>query len=191
MDVRVVVLGAGSWGTTVAHLAAHNTPTTLWARRPDVAEEINTHHTNSRYLPGFALHPRLEATADLAAAVGQADVLVMGVPSSGFRETLEEVRRAPAPLGAGGQPGQGPRAGHQLRMTQVIQEVLPGHPYGVLTGPNLAKEILAGHAAAAVIAMSRRDRGRPPPGPVRHRRSSASTRTTTSSAASWAARSRT
>ena len=40
MDVRVVVLGAGSWGTTVAHLAAHNTPTTLWARRTDVAEEI-------------------------------------------------------------------------------------------------------------------------------------------------------
>ncbi|HET9542109.1 MAG TPA: hypothetical protein VFP02_03445, partial [Acidimicrobiales bacterium] len=56
MDVRVVVLGAGSWGTTVAHLAAHNTPTTLWARRADVAEEINTSHTNSRYLADFTLH---------------------------------------------------------------------------------------------------------------------------------------
>jgi glycerol-3-phosphate dehydrogenase (NAD(P)+) len=154
MDVRVVVLGAGSWGTTVAHLAAHNTPTTLWARRPDVAEEINTHHTNSRYLPDFTLHERLEGTADLAAAVGQADVLVMGVPSSGFRETLEEVRLYLRPWVPVVSLAKGLEQGTKLRMTQVIQEEIPGHPCGVLTGPNLAKEILAGHAAAAVIAMS-------------------------------------
>jgi glycerol-3-phosphate dehydrogenase (NAD(P)+) len=154
MDVRVVVLGAGSWGTTVAHLAAHNTPTTLWARRPDVAEEINTHHTNSRYLPDFTLHERLEGTADLAAAVGQADVLVMGVPSSGFRETLEEVRQHLRPWVPVVSLAKGLEQGTKLRMTEVINEMVPGHPYGVLTGPNLAKEILAGHAAAAVIAMS-------------------------------------
>ena len=154
MDVRVVVLGAGSWGTTVAHLAAHNTPTTLWARRPEVAEEINTHHTNRRYLPDFALHLRLEASADLAAAVGQADVLVMGVPSSGFRETLEEVRLYLRPWVPVVSLAKGLEQGTKLRMTQVIQEEIPGHPCGVLTGPNLAKEILAGHAAAAVIAMS-------------------------------------
>ena len=154
MDVRVVVLGAGSWGTTVAHLAAHNTPTTLWARRPDVAEEINAHHTNSRYLPDFALHERLEATPDLAAAVAQADVLVMGVPSSGFRETLKEVAQHLRPWVPVVSLAKGLEQGTKLRMTQVIQEELPGHPYGVLTGPNLAKEILAGHAAAAVVAMS-------------------------------------
>jgi len=154
MDVRVVVLGAGSWGTTVAHLAAHNTPTTLWARRPDVADEINAHHTNSRYLPDFALHERLEATPDLAEAVAMADVLVMGVPSSGFRETLKEVAEHLRPWVPVVSLAKGLEQGTKLRMTQVIQEELPGHPYGVLTGPNLAKEILAGHAAAAVVAMS-------------------------------------
>lgn len=154
MDVRVVVLGAGSWGTTVAHLAAHNTPTILWARRPEVAEEITTRHTNERYLPGYELHPALQSTHDLAAAVSQADVLVMGVPSSGFRATLDEVRQHLRPWVPIVSLAKGLEQGSKLRMTEVINEVIPGHPYGVLTGPNLAKEILAGQAAAAVIAMS-------------------------------------
>jgi glycerol-3-phosphate dehydrogenase (NAD(P)+) len=154
MDVRVVVLGAGSWGTTVAHLAAHNTPTTLWARRSDVAEEINTKHTNTRYLPDFTLHEGLVATDDLSAAVGCADVLVMGVPSSGFRETLHDVEKHLRPWVPVVSLAKGLEQGTHLRMTQVIQEELPGHPYGVLTGPNLAKEILSEYAAAAVIAMS-------------------------------------
>jgi glycerol-3-phosphate dehydrogenase (NAD(P)+) len=149
-----VVLGAGSWGTTVAHLAARNTPTTLWARRADVAEEVATRHTNERYLPGFELHPRLGATADLAEAVGVSDVLVMGVPSQGFRGTLEQVRPHLRPWVPIVSLAKGFEQGTKLRMTQVIAEVIPGHPYGVLTGPNLAKEILAGNAAAAVIAMS-------------------------------------
>lgn len=154
MNIRVSVIGAGSWGTTVAHLAAHNVPTVVWARSPDVAAEINEHHRNSRYLEGYALHESLRATDDLAAAVGAADVVVMGVPSHGFRSTLEEIRphlRAWVPVLS---LSKGLEQGTRLRMTQVIDEVLPGHPYGVLTGPNLAKEILAGDAAATVIAMS-------------------------------------
>jgi glycerol-3-phosphate dehydrogenase (NAD(P)+) len=154
MDVRVVVLGAGSWGTTVAHLAAHNTPTVLWARDPEVAREIQEEHRNSRYLPDYELHEKLQATDDLAEAVRQADVLVMGVPSSGFRQTLEEVRNHLRPWVPVVSLAKGLEVGTKLRMTQVVQEVLPGHPYGVMTGPNLAKEILAGHAAAAVVAMS-------------------------------------
>ena len=154
MDVRVVVLGAGSWGTTVAHLAAHNTPTLLWARDPEVAREIDQEHRNSRYLPDYTLHEKLQATDDLAEAVRQADVLVMGVPSAGFRQTLEEVRNHLRPWVPVVSLAKGLEEGSLLRMTEIIQEVIPGHPYGVLTGPNLAKEILAGHAAAAVVAMS-------------------------------------
>jgi glycerol-3-phosphate dehydrogenase (NAD(P)+) len=148
------VIGAGSWGTTVAHLLAHNVATVLWARDPDVAIEIDTKHTNSRYLNGYALHPDLRATADLAEAVETADMIVMGVPSHGFRETLEAARehvRAWVPVIS---LAKGLEQGSNKRMTEVINEVLPGHPYGVLTGPNLAKEILAGDAAAAVLAMS-------------------------------------
>lgn len=154
MRIHVAVIGAGSWGTTVAHLAAHNVPTTLWARDAAVAEEINEKHTNARYLAGYDLYPDLTATSDLRDAVANADVLVMGIPSHGFRDTLKQCAehiRAWVPVIS---LTKGLEQGSRLRMTQVIQEVLPGHPYGLLTGPNLAKEILAGDAAASVIAMS-------------------------------------
>ena len=154
MDIRVTVLGAGSWGTTIAHLCAHNTPTTLWARDPSVAEAINETRRNTRYLPQFDLHEGLTATGDLDEAVSVADVLVMGVPSVVFRQTLEEAApylRAWVPVVS---LTKGLESPSLLRMTEVVQQVLPGHPYGVLTGPNLAKEILSGAAAATVIAMS-------------------------------------
>ncbi len=154
MRIRVAVIGAGSWGTTVAHLAAHNAPTVLWARDPDVAREIDAEHVNGRYLAGYALHPDLRATSDIAEAVSGADVVVMGVPSHGFRSTLEDVRAHLRPWVPVVSLAKGLEQGSRKRMTEVIAEVLPGHPYGVLTGPNLAKEILAGDAAATVLAMS-------------------------------------
>jgi glycerol-3-phosphate dehydrogenase (NAD(P)+) len=154
MRIRVAVIGAGSWGTTVAHLAAHNAATVLWARSDSVADEINREHVNSRYLAGFTLAPALVATADLADAVGHADVLVMAVPSHGFRTTLEAVAEHLRPWVPVVSLTKGFEQGTRLRMTQVVGEVLPGHPVGVLTGPNLAKEILAGHVAASVIAMT-------------------------------------
>jgi glycerol-3-phosphate dehydrogenase (NAD(P)+) len=154
MRIRAAVIGAGSWGTTVGHLLAHNVETMLWARDPGVAEDINERHTNSRYLAGYDLHPSLRATEDLGEAVRRADVLVMGVPSHGFRSTLEAAAddvRAWVPVIS---LAKGLEQGTNKRMTEVINEVVPGHPYGVLTGPNLAKEILAGDAAATVLAMS-------------------------------------
>lgn len=154
MDLCVAVIGAGSWGTTVAHLTAENTSTVLWARRSEVADEIDDGHMNNAYLPGYELSPDLRATDSLAQAVGQADVVVMGVPSHCFRATLEEVAshaRAWVPVVS---LVKGLEQDSNLRMTEVIQAVMPGHPYGVLTGPNLAKEILAGGAAASVLAMS-------------------------------------
>jgi glycerol-3-phosphate dehydrogenase (NAD(P)+) len=156
MRLNVVVVGGGSWGTTVAHLVAHNAPTVLWARREDTAAEINDKHSNEQYLPGYELHGDLTATSDLAGAVASADVLVMGVPSHAFRATLLEIKphlRAWVPVVS---LSKGLEQDTQFRMTEVIQSVLPGHPYGVLTGPNLAKEILAGYAAASVVAMSER-----------------------------------
>jgi glycerol-3-phosphate dehydrogenase (NAD(P)+) len=154
MEICAAVIGAGSWGTTVAHLLAHNTSTVLWARDPEVAAGVSERHVNSRYLAGFDLHPNLRATASFEEAVRQADVLVMGVPSHGFRSTLEAVSlhlRAWVPVVS---LTKGLEQGSRLRMTEVVNDVLPGHPYGVLTGPNLAKEILAGDAAATVLAMS-------------------------------------
>ena len=154
MDMRVAVVGAGSWGTTVAHLAARNVPTIIHSRRADVADAINQQHENPRYLPGLELNPSLMASTDLATVVGSADVLVMGVPSHGFRETLQDLRPDLRPWVPVVSLAKGLERETSKRMTEVVEEELPGHPAGVLTGPNLAKEILAGHAAAAVVAFT-------------------------------------
>lgn len=152
--MRVVVLGGGSWGTTVAHLAAHNTPSLVWCRDGELAADITQRRQNTRYLPGFDLHPRLGATSDLAAAVSAADLLVVGVPSHAFRPTLQQVVDHLRPWVPVVSITKGLEQGTTLRMTQVVNEVLPGHPAGALTGPNLAKEVLEGEPAASVVAMT-------------------------------------
>jgi glycerol-3-phosphate dehydrogenase (NAD(P)+) len=153
MPIRVAVIGGGSWGTTVAHLCAKNTPTTLWSRREDVAVEVRDHHRNSAYLGGFDLTPSLHATSSLEEAVCTADVLVMGVPSHGMRSTAQDLAGYLRPWVPIVSLSKGLEQGTRLRMTEVLRQELPGHPCGVLTGPNLAKEILAGGAAASVVAM--------------------------------------
>lgn len=153
MNLKVGLLGGGSWGTTVASLVARNAPITLWARDSKIVEEINTHHTNKKYLPDAVLPQKLKATNDLAKLVSSVDVLIIGVPSSGFRGVLDEVKphlRAWVPVIS---LTKGLELDTQMRMTEIINEKLPGHPSGVLSGPNLAREIMAGQAAASVIAM--------------------------------------
>ena len=152
--MRVTVLGGGSWGTTVASLAAHNTETLLWCRDEATVEDINTRHVNSRYLEGYELHPGLKATGDLEQAVRNADLLVMGIPSHSYRETLAIAAPFLRPWVPVLSLTKGLEQGTRLRMSQVTNEILPGHPAGALTGPNLAKEILAGGAAASVVAMA-------------------------------------
>jgi len=150
--MRITVLGGGSWGTTVASLVAARNRTTLWARNPETAAEINEHHTNHCYLPGFTLPAKLRATSDLEKAVSSAEVLIVGVPSHAFRSTLELSKKVVHPWIPVISLSKGLEQGSLLRMTQVIKEVLPGHPAATLTGPNIAKEIMAGQAAASVIA---------------------------------------
>ena len=151
--MKIAVIGAGSWGTAVAALACHNEPTTLWARRSDLADEINTAHTNSSYLADRVLPEALTSTASLAEAGEGADLVVMGVPSHGFRAVLRDL----APHVAGGVPvlslTKGVEQESLKRMTEVIADELPGHPAGVLSGPNLAKEVLDGFPAATVVAL--------------------------------------
>jgi glycerol-3-phosphate dehydrogenase (NAD(P)+) len=137
----------------VASLTARNAPTMLWARRSEIAEEIERDHVNSAYLGDELLDPELRATSSLEEAVSQADVLVMAVPSHGFRKVLEQAAPHVRPWIPIVSLTKGLEQDTLQRMTQVIGEVLPGHPAGVLAGPNLAKEVLGGYAAAAVIAM--------------------------------------
>jgi glycerol-3-phosphate dehydrogenase (NAD(P)+) len=150
--MRVAVLGAGSWGTTMASLIAPRHPTVLWARSPEIAEAVHVDHTNSAYLPSFSLPPELSATADLEEAVSSADLLVVGVPTAGFRTVLEDTAPFIRPWIPVVSLSKGLESDTLLRMTEVIKQVLPGHPAAALTGPNIAREIMAGKAAAAVVA---------------------------------------
>lgn len=153
-QLRVGLLGGGSWGTTVASLTARNAENvTIWARRSETVTEINTQHTNERYLPGAKLHPNLKATDSIRDAVKDADVIVMGIPSQQSRSVLELAKPHIRPWVPIVSLAKGLERGTRLRMSQVIEEVIPGHPVGVLTGPNLAREIMGGQAAAAVISM--------------------------------------
>lgn len=154
--MRIAVVGAGSWGTTVAALAARNNPTVLWARRPELAEAINSAQENPDYLPGHRLPYGLRATDSLGDCVKGAEAVVMGVPSHGYRRVLEEL----LPLVDHTTPllslTKGIEQGTAKRMTEIIAEMAPGHDQarvGVLTGPNLSSEVIAGQPAATVIAM--------------------------------------
>jgi glycerol-3-phosphate dehydrogenase (NAD(P)+) len=150
----VCVVGAGSWGTTVASLVAHNADTTLWARRDDLVDEINSRHTNSAYLPSATLPDTLRASSDLDALIAVADVVAMAVPSQGFRDVAARVANSIGATTPVVSLSKGLERSTLMRMSQVLEESMPGRPVAVLSGPNLAREILAGQPAASVIACA-------------------------------------
>lgn len=152
MGGKLVVVGAGSWGTALASLAAPQCETTIWARSLKTADEIAVEHTNERYLSDIKLSPQLASTSDLAAALRGADAVLMAVPSHGTRAVLELA----SPHIVEGTPvfslSKGIEADTMMRMSQVISDVLPQAVSGVLTGPNLAREVALGEPAACIIA---------------------------------------
>jgi glycerol-3-phosphate dehydrogenase (NAD(P)+) len=149
---QVAVLGAGSWGTTLASIVSRTTPCVLWARSPGIAQEINTSHA-SGYLPGFILPGRVYATSSLEEAVSNADVVVSAVPTQAVRGVLCEVAPMLRPWIPVVSVSKGLEEHSRMRVTEIVAEVLPGHPAGVLAGPNIAVEVMAGYAAAATLAM--------------------------------------
>ena len=136
-------------------MSAATAETRLWSRRADLADAINATGINDPYLPGIPLPPGLRSTSDVAEAVDGADVVIMAVPSHGFRTVIETIRPSiPVDIPIVSLT-KGIETGTLLRMTQIVVEVLQADPdrVGVLTGPNLAREIALGQPAAAVIAM--------------------------------------
>ncbi len=154
---RVAVIGAGSWGTAAARLAAAHAEVHLWAREPEVADAVTNQGENTVFLPGFPIPDTLTCTNDLPKALEDAQAVVMAVPSHGFRAVIA----AAAPHIPKGAPVVSLTKGIEQktlkRMTEIVVEET-GHAsdlVGVLTGPNLAVEVAAGQPAATVIAMRR------------------------------------
>ena len=155
--MRAAVMGAGSWGTTFAQvLCDAGTPAVLWARRAELAGQINATRENPAYLPGITLPDALRATADPAEALDGADLVVLAVPAQSLRDNLA----AWAPLLP---PGallvslmKGIERGTCNRMSEVIGQVAgaPADRIAVLSGPNLAGEIARREHAATVVACT-------------------------------------
>ena len=150
----MAVVGAGSWGTTVANAVAKNQSTMLWARRNELADQIATRHQNSDYLPGINLVESLKCSSQLRDVVANASIVMMAVPSNGFRDVATQVAKyidAQVPIVS---LAKGLERDSLKRMSEVVRELMPQNVVAVLTGPNLAHEIMAGQPGATVVACS-------------------------------------
>lgn len=155
MSGKVAVLGAGSWGTAFSIvLADGGNDVALWARREEAAEAINQRRENSDYLPGIELPPSLSATHDPAAALADADVVVLGIPSQSLRANLPDFLPHVRPDAVFVSLAKGIELGTLKRMSEVVAEVsgAGAERIAVISGPNLAKEIARREPAAAVVA---------------------------------------
>ena len=152
---RAVVLGSGSWGTTFAKvLADAGHEVTIWARRPEVANEINESHRNTGYLPGIDLPRNLRATPDLVEAVSGQHFVFVSVPAQTARELAVQL----APLidddAVVVSLMKGVERSSGLRMSEVLEGVLelPTDRIAVASGPNIALEIAKEQPTAIVVA---------------------------------------
>lgn len=161
--VNVAIMGAGSWGTTLAKVFADaGNIVTLWARRPELAEQIRTTRTNPDYLPDIRLPESVHATSSADEALAAATIVVFAVPSQTMRDNLT----AWTPLLPSDSTlvsiSKGVETGTHLRMSEVIAEITGADPtrIAVLSGPNLAREIAEEQPAATVIACVDENRAR-------------------------------
>ena len=154
MSDRVAVIGAGSWGTAVAALVGASQPAALWVRSPDLASSIARTRENVTYLPGIRLPDGLTATSSLEEAAARCR---RGLHGRSLARIPQPCWSNCTPFAAGVEAiislAKGIETGSNLRMSEVVGEVLPGIPAGVLTGPNLAREVAEGQPAASVVAL--------------------------------------
>ena len=151
----VTVFGAGAWGSTMAQvLNDAGNDVLLWGRSIDVIAEINSTHTNKKYLGKHELPHTLQATTDLAQAFAHSDIYVLAIPAQQLRLTLEEWRpffKADSIIVS---TLKGIEISTQMRMTEVIEDVLGPHAIAIITGPNLADELVLRQPAGAVAAAA-------------------------------------
>jgi glycerol-3-phosphate dehydrogenase (NAD(P)+) len=151
----VAVMGAGAWGTALAKvLAEAGSEVGLWARRPEIAEQINATRESPEYLPGVELPPGIRATSDAAEVLRGATTVLLGVPAQTMRANLERWAGFIAEGATLASLAKGIELDTLMRMSQVVVSVTGVDPaqVAVLSGPNLASEIAAGQPAATVIA---------------------------------------
>ena len=151
----VTVFGAGAWGSTMAQvLSDAGNDVLLWGRSKDVIAEINSAHTNKKYLGKHELPLSLQATTDLAQAFAHSHIYVLAIPAQQLRLTLEEWKPFFSTDSIIVSTLKGIEISTQMRMTEVIQDVLGPRQIAIITGPNLADELVLRQPAGAVAAAA-------------------------------------
>ncbi len=151
--MRVTVFGTGAWGSTMAQvLRDGGNEVLLWGRNAEVVEEINTAHTNLKYLTGITLPSEISATSDLQTAFSFSDFYVLAIPAQQLRATLGEWKSYFKADSVVVSTLKGIEVETQLRMTEIIEEVTGCTRVAVITGPNLADELILRQPAGAVAA---------------------------------------
>lgn len=151
-QARVAVLGAGSWGTALASLLArHGVHTTLWGRDAAAMRDMAEQRLNARYLPHSPLPESLHYSADLAASVADADWLLVVTPSHAFRELIEKLATLPARFHGIAWATKGFEPGTGRFLHELVEEILPGQPGAVVTGPSFAREVVDGLPTAVTV----------------------------------------
>lgn len=154
-SAAVAVLGGGNFGTVIANMIAEKgREVRLWMRDAESAEQINALHENRRYLPGVSLSEGLVATSDMAQALKDVEIVFVSVPSSAVREVARQARPWIRPGQILVSTTKGIEAGTFCLMSEVISQELPDARVGVLSGPNLAKEVAQRELTGTVIASS-------------------------------------
>ena len=150
---KITVLGGGSFGTAIANMvASNNYPVTLWMRDANNARNCREARENTPYLPGYKLSEQLSITADLNEALADSDIVFFSVPSKAFRQVAADAARLMGPDTMAVSTTKGIEPNSFELMSKILEEELPTKRIGVISGPNLAKEIAAHQITATVIA---------------------------------------
>jgi glycerol-3-phosphate dehydrogenase (NAD(P)+) len=150
---KVTVFGAGAWGSTMAQvLSDAGNEVLLWGRSAEVIAEINESHTNTKYLASHTLPENIRATTDLKAAFDFSATYVLAIPAQQLRVTLQEWKSYFSADSVIVSTLKGIEISTQMRMTEVIEDVLGPHKIAIITGPNLADELVLRQPAGAVAA---------------------------------------
>ena len=152
---KVVVLGAGQWGSTLAQvLCDAGNHVLIWGRNQVVVDEINNSHTNRQYLDENALPVGLKATTDLKEAFDYSNIYILAVPAQTLRENLKIWKPYVQPGAVYVSTLKGIEVSTMSRMTEIIHEVMETNNVAIITGPNLANELVLRQPAGAVAAAS-------------------------------------
>ena len=154
MTKRIAIIGAGSWGTALAIVAARaGHQVTIWSRDPDVVTSINEQRVNSRYLTSASIPDRVNATNEIARALDNASLVLLAAPSHAARELLTQMSPALDESAVIVSVSKGIEIETGKRISEIAKDVIGGsYPFVCLSGPSFAKEVVAGQPTAVVAA---------------------------------------